>query len=122
MQGTTLDYATSTMPGLMYERIGRDKVSTFAVVYPTTFLHLPNIPEAEARRGLCRMYNEMVVEDFAPYRDRLAPVGSAAVLDAGRRASMSLITPFSLGLRAFLLPTYEWRTVPAYCGCPPEIT
>ena len=70
------------MPGLMYERMDETGFD-FAVVYPTYGLHIAHIPGDEARRGLCRLFNEMVAEDYAPYRDRLSPVGGASVVDAG---------------------------------------
>jgi predicted TIM-barrel fold metal-dependent hydrolase len=112
----TRDYAAVTMPGLMYERLPETGFD-FSVVYPTYGLHLSQVPGDEARRGLCRLYNEMVAADFAPYRDRLCPV-AVLPLSTPEEGIEELEHAVSLGLTAFLIPSFVWRTIPAYADAP----
>lgn len=114
----TRDYAAVTMPGLMYERLPETGFD-FSVVYPTYGLHLSQIPGDEARQGLCRMYNEMVAADFAPYRDRLSPV-AVLPLTTPEEGIDALEHAASLGLKAFVIPSFVWRTIPAFADAPPE--
>jgi predicted TIM-barrel fold metal-dependent hydrolase len=114
----TRDYAAVTMPGLMYERLPETGFD-FAVVYPSFGIHIAHIPGEVARRGLCRLYNEMVAEDYAPYRDRLSPV-AVLPLSTPDEGIEELENAVSLGLKAFLIPSYVWRTIPAFADAPPE--
>ena len=114
----TRDYAAVTMPGLMYERMDETGFD-FAVVYPTFGIHIAHIPGDDARRGLCRLYNEMVAEDYRPYRDRLSPVGILP-LSTPEEGIEALEHAVSLGLKAFLIPSFVWRTIPAFVDAPPE--
>jgi predicted TIM-barrel fold metal-dependent hydrolase len=114
----TWDYASVTMPGLMYQRLGETGFD-FSVIYPTYGLHLSQIPGDEARRGLCRLYNEMVAADFAPYLDRLCPV-AVLPLSTPSEGLDELEHARSLGLTAFLIPSFVWRTIPAFADAPPE--
>jgi len=114
----TRDYAAVTMPGLMHERLPETGFD-FGVVYPTFGIHIAHIPGDKARRGLCRLYNEMVAEDYAPYRDRLSPV-AIIPLSTPDEGIEELEHASSLGLRAFLIPSFVWRTIPAFADAPPE--
>jgi predicted TIM-barrel fold metal-dependent hydrolase len=114
----TRDYAAVSMPGLMYERL-EETGFDFAVVYPTFGLHIAHIPGDAARRGLCYLYNELVAEDYQPYRDRLSPV-AILPLSTPEEGIEGLEHAASLGLKAFLIPSYVWRTIPAFADAPPE--
>jgi hypothetical protein len=114
--GVTEDYAAVTMPGLFHERLGETGFD-FSVVYPTYGLHLAHIAGAEARQGLCRLYNEMLAEDYAPYRDRLSPV-AALPLSTPEEGIEELEHAASIGLKAFLIPSFVWRTIPAFADAP----
>jgi predicted TIM-barrel fold metal-dependent hydrolase len=114
----TDDYAAVSMPGLMYQRLP-DTGFDFSVLFPTYALHVGHIAGDEARRGLCRLYNEMIAEDFAPYRDRLSP-GAVLALDTPEEGVEELEHAASLGLKAFLIPSFVWRTIPAFRDAPPE--
>jgi hypothetical protein len=61
----------------------------------------------------------MVAEDFAPYRDRLSPV-AVLPLSTPEEGIEALDHAVSLGLRAFLMPSYVWRTIPAFADAPAE--
>jgi predicted TIM-barrel fold metal-dependent hydrolase len=114
----TRDYAAVSMPGLMYERL-EETGFDFAVVYPTFGLHIAHIPDERARRGLCHLYNELVAEDYAPYRDRLSPV-AIVPLSTPEEGIEELEHAAFLGLKAFLIPSYVWRTIPAFADAPGE--
>ncbi len=114
----TRDYAAVSMPGLMYERLDETGFD-FAIVYPTYGLHIAHVPGEAARRGLCRLYNEMIAEDYAPYRDRLSPV-AVLPLSTPEEGIEALEHAVSLGLKAFLIPSYVWRTIAAFEEAPPE--
>jgi predicted TIM-barrel fold metal-dependent hydrolase len=114
----TRDYAAVTMPGLMYERLGETGFD-FAVVYPTYAIHIAHIAGEVARRGLSRLYNEMVAEDYGPYSDCLTPV-AVLPLSTPEEGIEELEHAVSLGLKAFLIPSYVWRTIPAFEHAPPE--
>lgn len=114
----TDDYAAVTMPGLMHQRLPETGFD-FSIIYPTYGLHLAHVAGDEPRRGLCRLYNEMIAEDYAPYRDRLSPV-AALPLHTPEEGIEALEHAVSIGLKAFLIPSFVWRTIPAYRDAPPE--
>ena len=114
----TQDYAAVTMPGLMYERMDETGFD-FAVVYPTVGLHIAHIPDDQARQGLSQLFNEMVAEDFAPYRNRLSPVAHLP-LSTPEEGIEALEHAVSLGFKAFLIPSYVWRTIPAFVDAPAD--
>ncbi|MFI5046954.1 MAG: amidohydrolase family protein, partial [Acidimicrobiia bacterium] len=114
----TQDYAAVTMPALMHERLA-DTGFDFSVVFPTYGLHLAHIAGDESRRGLCRLYNEMVAEDYARFRDRLSPV-AVLPLHTPEEGLEALEHAHALGLGAFLIPSFVWRTIPAFVDAPPE--
>jgi predicted TIM-barrel fold metal-dependent hydrolase len=114
----TRDYAAVTMPAVMYERMDETGFD-FSVVYPTYALHIAHIADDAARRGLCRLFNEMVAEDYAPYRDRLSPVAVLPLSDPDEGIE-ALEHALSIGLKAFLIPSYVWRAIPAYADAPAQ--
>jgi predicted TIM-barrel fold metal-dependent hydrolase len=114
----TQDYAAVTMPGLMYERMDETGFD-FAIVYPTVGLHIGHIADDGARRGLSKLFNEMVAQDFAPYRDRISPVAHLPLSTPGEGIE-ALEHAVSLGFKGFLIPSYIWRTIPAFADAPDE--
>jgi predicted TIM-barrel fold metal-dependent hydrolase len=116
--GDTQDFAAVSMPGLMYERLPETGFD-FSVVFPTFGLHLGHIVTEEARRGLCGLFNEMLAEDYAPYRDRLSPV-AALPMHTPEEGIEELEHAKSIGLGAFLIPSFVWRTIPGFADAPPD--
>lgn len=114
----TLDYATVSMPGLLHDRI-TEAGFDFSVVYPTYGIFFAHIGDDEARRTICRLYNQMVAEDYAPYGDRLTPA-AVIPLTTTEEGLEELEHAVSLGLKAFLIPSYVWRTIPQFADAPPE--
>jgi hypothetical protein len=113
-----LDYATVSMPGLLYERIG-DAGFDFSVVYPTYGIFIAHIQDDETRRGVARLYNEMIAADYAPYADKLAAAAVIPLTTPGEGIE-ELEHAVSLGLKAFLIPSYVWRVIPQFADAPPE--
>lgn len=70
--GNTLDFATSLMPALMCERLDELGID-FAVVNPSLNATVPRIPDSDTRRAVCRAYNRMAADIYAPFRKRFAP-------------------------------------------------
>src|SRR5207237_1584397 len=67
----TLDRATAMLPRLLYERLD-DLGLDFAVLYPTTGLGVPFIPDDEVRRATCRAFNRYVADTFREFSARLS--------------------------------------------------
>ena len=65
--GDTQYFATVSSPSRYYERLGEAGID-FAVLYPTLGLHLTHLADDDQRVSLCRLYNEFMAEQFAPYR------------------------------------------------------
>jgi predicted TIM-barrel fold metal-dependent hydrolase len=114
--GDTLDYASVAMPSLYHERLQEAGID-FAVVYPSRGLTLMSLPEEDARVGLSRLYNEYVAQAYAPYRDRLSPV-AVIPTHTPREGIAALEHAVALGLRAMLIPSFNWRTIPAFAQAP----
>jgi predicted TIM-barrel fold metal-dependent hydrolase len=114
--GDTLDYASVAMPGLYHERL-QEAGLDFAVVYPSRGLTLLSMQDEDARVGLCRLYNEYVAQLYAPYRDRLSPV-AVIPTQTPHEGIEALEHAASLGLRAMLIPSFNWRPIPAFADAP----
>ena len=69
----TLDRATATLPGLLYERLDEFGVDV-ALVYPSLGLFGLQLRGDDVRMAFARAANRMARESFAPYGDRLIPV------------------------------------------------
>jgi predicted TIM-barrel fold metal-dependent hydrolase len=116
--GDTLDYASVTMPKLYRERLQEAGID-FAVVYPSRGLTLLSMEDEDTRVGLARLYNEYVAQVYGPYRDRLSPV---AVIPTRTPAEgiAALEHAAGLGLKAMLIPSFNWRPIPAFADAPAE--
>jgi predicted TIM-barrel fold metal-dependent hydrolase len=68
----TLDRATAMLPRLMHERLPEMGID-YAVVYPTIGFLLPDIPDNDVRRAVCRAHNLMIADMFRGLEDRLTP-------------------------------------------------
>lgn len=109
----TLDYATALMPSLMRDRLGELGID-FAIVYPTLNLATSRIGFAEKRRALCRAYNTMVAELYAPLSDRLTPaaiIPAYTVAEALEELDYAIGT---LGLKVAMFRCSQPKPIPAY--------
>ena len=67
-----LDRATAMIPRLLAERL--DELGfDFCVLYPSSALAFPSLPDEELRRVCCRAYNRYVAETYAPYSRQMTP-------------------------------------------------
>jgi predicted TIM-barrel fold metal-dependent hydrolase len=73
----TLDRATSMLPGLLYDRLDEFGIDV-ALMYPSLGLFGLHIGDGDVRAAFARAANRMAIEAFAPYSDRLIPVGLVA--------------------------------------------
>ncbi len=114
----TLDYATVTMPALYHERLEEAGID-FAVIYPSRGLQMLSLEPEDTRVALCRFYNEYVAEIYSPYRDRLSPV-AIVPMHTPAEGLAGLEHAVSVGLKAALIPSFVWRSIPAFADAPPE--
>jgi len=91
-----------------------------AVVYPTIGLTLArDVSDRELVNGVVRAYNVMVADLFAPYSDRLIPVGVVSLAEPSD-AVAQLEHAHSLGLRQVVTGGSVVRTVEADAQWQPD--
>lgn len=61
----TLDFANSMIPALQEKRMDELGID-YSIIYPTRLLTGNSIPQDETRRAVCRAYNRMVADIYAP--------------------------------------------------------
>ncbi len=104
---TTEYYATVTSPKRYHERLGEAGID-FAVIYPTAGISLLQLPDEDARVGLCRLYNEYMAERFAPYRDRFT-VAALVPMHSPGEALAALDHVSALGAKVALIASHVHR-------------
>jgi predicted TIM-barrel fold metal-dependent hydrolase len=100
-------YATVTSPKRYYERLPEAGID-FAVLYPTFGNALMQLQNDEQRVGLCRLYNQFVAEQYAPYQDRFT-VASLVPMHTPEEGVASLEFIKSLGAKVALMPSHIHR-------------
>ncbi len=91
-----------------------------AVIYPTIGLTLArDVSDRELINGVIRAYNVMVADLFAPYSDRLIPVGVVSLAEPSD-AVAQLAHAHSLGLRQVVTGGSIVRTVEADAEWQPD--
>lgn len=108
----TRDFATATMPTLLYERMDELGLD-FGVIYPSLGLILPDIADTELRRACCRALNQFHADAFDGLGDRLTPV---AVIPMGTPDEAIEELEYAvehLGLKAALISSFVRRPVEA---------
>jgi len=111
----TLDRATASLPGLLYERLDEIGID-FTVLYPSATLIAPDLQDGELRRAVCRAVNTLHAELFAPYADRMTP---AAVIPTHTPDEALAELDYAVGERGHkvvMLAGVVRRTVPAAEG------
>jgi predicted TIM-barrel fold metal-dependent hydrolase len=111
----TLDRATAMLPALMYERLDELGID-FAVLYPTYGLMPLNFEDEEVRRAGCRAFNRYAAEQYAQYRDRLAPVAIIPMHTPQEAVEELDYAVRALGLKVATLPSFISRPLPAAGG------
>jgi len=109
----TLDRATATIPKLLYERMDEIGLDV-AILYPTLGLMPMALDDDELRRALARACNRYYAECYAPYRDRLLPVGIIPTFSPDEAVDELAYATQALGLRGFLFGGLVLRPVPGH--------
>ena len=115
----TRDRATVMMPNLLRERLDEFGID-FSVLYPTSGLGLPQVPDATARRAASAAFNAYATEMFANHTDRLTPAAVVPMYDP-EEAIAELEHVKALGLKAVMMGSLIKRQIPALAAKSPEL-
>ncbi len=111
----TMDFASAMLPGLMASRMDELGLD-FCVMYPTRCLGANNIAQADLRQAVCRAYNTMVADIFAPYKSRLTPAAMIPCYTPEEAIAELEYARGPLGLKAASFKGSLQRPVPAYAN------
>jgi predicted TIM-barrel fold metal-dependent hydrolase len=103
-------YATVTSPRRYHERIGEAGID-FAILYPTVGIALLQLLDDEQRVTLCRLYNELMAQQYAPYADRLT-VAALIPMNTPDEAIDALDHAKALGSKVALMASHVHRALP----------
>jgi predicted TIM-barrel fold metal-dependent hydrolase len=103
-------YATVTSPKRYHERLGEAGID-FAVLYPTIGIALLQLLEDEQRVMLCRLYNELMAEQYGPYGDRFT-VPALIPMHTPEEAVAALEHAKSLGSKVGIIASHVHRALP----------
>ncbi|MBV8084873.1 MAG: amidohydrolase family protein, partial [Chloroflexi bacterium] len=107
------DFASAMLPGLLAERMD-DMGIDFAVLYPTRCLGANSIQEPELRQAMCRAYNKMAADVFAPYKTRMTPAAMIPCYSPEEAIAELEYARGTLGLKACSFKGSLQRPIPAY--------
>ena len=116
----TSDRAAVMMPALLRERMDAFGID-FMMLYPTTGIVFPEIPDEDVRRATARAANIMNAELFAPHADWMAV---PAIIPTHTPAEAIAELDFAvggLGLKTTMMAGAILRTVPAARDAAPEL-
>jgi len=116
----TLDLATVTVPGLLYDRLDELGLD-FVVVYPTLGLGFPSIRNDELRAAACRATNSYHSELYAGYSDRITPVALVPMHEPGEAIAELEYAVEELGLKAIMIAAHVSRPIPTVEERAPEL-
>lgn len=103
-------YATVTSPRRYYERIGEAGID-FAILYPTIGIALLQLLDDEQRVTLCRLYNELMLQQYRPYADRLT-VAALIPMNTPDEAIAAMDHANALGSKVGLIASHVHRALP----------
>ncbi len=109
-QKNTRDFATSILPGLLYERLDEMGLD-FTVVYDSTIL--VNIMDDEVRRAACHATNKFRAELLRPYGDRITPAAEIPAKTPQEAIAELEHAVKELGMKVVMFPGFIQRPVPA---------
>jgi predicted TIM-barrel fold metal-dependent hydrolase len=98
----TLDRMSTTLPGLLHERMGELGLD-FSLVYPTHGLFCTMMEDSALRPALARAFNQYYAENFGPYRDRLEPVAVIPTFTPEEAIAELEYVVGTLGLKAVVM-------------------
>lgn len=99
----TLDLATVSLPGLLYERIA-ESGTDYAVLFPNVSTFATHIGNRDLRRALVRAVNEYHADVYRPYADRLTPVAAIPLATPEEGIEELEFAINTLGLKVALIP------------------
>jgi len=103
-------YATVTSPKRYHERLGEAGID-FAVLYPSMGIALLQLLDDEQRVMLCRLYNELMAEQYRPYADRFT-VAALIPMNTPDEAVAALEHAKGLGSKVALIASHVHRPLP----------
>ena len=103
-------YATVTSPKRYHERLGEAGID-FAVLYPTIGIALLQLLDDEQRVMLCRLYNELMADQYRPYGDRFT-VPALIPMHTPEEAVAALEHAKSLGSKVGIIASHVHRALP----------
>ena len=107
-------YATVASPKRYHDRIGEAGID-FGVIYPTMGISFLQLHDPEQRVGLCRLYNEYMAEQFAPFQDTFT-VAACIPMHTPEEAVAALEHAKGLGTKVAMIASHVHRPLP---GQPP---
>ena len=116
----TYDYATATLPRLMYERLPELGID-FSIVYPSLGLGFPHLDDERARVGGCRAINRYHADAFAGLRDRLEPVAVVPMHTPDEAIAVLDEAIVELGFKAVMIASYVRRPIPFVADADPAL-
>ena len=99
------------IPDLLRERLDEFGFD-FAVLYPTSGLGLPQVPDEHRRRAACSAFNTYAAEFFGAHADRLTPA-AVIPMHTPEEAIAELEHAHGLGLKAVMMGSLIKRRIPA---------
>ncbi|MCH2173409.1 amidohydrolase [Myxococcota bacterium] len=106
----TLDLATATLPGLLYERLDQMGID-FAVLYPSAGLLYPHVRDEATRRAACRALNRYSSDSFGEFSHRLTPAAAIPMHSPDEAIETLEHAVEVLGLKAAMIAGFVERDV-----------
>jgi len=116
----TRDFATATLPALLYERMDELGLD-FGVIYPSLGLVLPDIADTELRRGCCRALNQFHADAFEGLEDRLTPVAVIPMMTPDEAIEELEYATLTLGHKAVLISSFVRRPIESVADAGAEV-
>jgi predicted TIM-barrel fold metal-dependent hydrolase len=116
----TLDRATATLPGLLYDRLGEMGID-FSVIYPTLGLAILHMQDEELQQAACRALNTFHAEIFRRFSDRLTPVAIIPMQTPAGAIQELEHAVKTLKMKAVLLAGYVKRPVADIASQYPQV-
>ena len=115
----TLDRATSSLPGLLHERLDEMGLD-FTVIYPSMGLFGLHVGDEDLRLALCRAFNKLNADIYREYSDRMTPV-AIIPMHSPREAIEELdYAVGKLGMKAIVMASFARRPIPSVERSAPE--
>lgn len=111
--GNARDLATAKLPKLLYERLPEAGLDV-SVLFSGTIIIDGLFTDREVRQAACRASNRLHAEMFREFGDRIIPVASIPAHTPQEAIAELEYCVRELGYRAFTMPSYIKRPVPAH--------